>query len=163
MTLIRDERIEGGGDDLGTIWYDFYGMTMEKTFDWIKRKGFVDYSIIKIETTKKYWLFGPYVRIHVVLEKTKITKPHKYNSEFFEVLNWIFEHSGSKIEFERYNDSVALTLHTKRENESKYFLKLNPEEYDLHFANSIQFLDQLWDNLHPKDSTQLWDNLHPEE
>ena len=67
-----NHRIENGGDDLGGIWYDFYGMTMSQAMEWVKRKGIDQYELIDIKVWKKYKWFGPLTRIHVLFEKNKI-------------------------------------------------------------------------------------------
>lgn len=149
-TFSRDERIESGGDDLGSIWYDFYNMTMEKALDWIKRKGFSQYQVANIKVWKKYWLFGPETRIHIVFDK--LDGPPRHKSEFYELLRWVVEHGrGHRIEFTTDN-RVALITIVDKDGNTRYEAKVDPEEFRKYYSengHSIYFLRELWENLHP--------------
>jgi len=149
--FIKDEKILSGGDDLGSIWYDFYGMTMEKAMDWVKRRGLDQYEVSIIRTWKKYWWFGPYTRIHIVFDK--LEGPPRHTSEFADLLTWVRDHGkGHKLELTTDNHKVTATLYDL-DGVRRFELTTTPEEFRRYYnenGHSIYFLKELWNNLHPQ-------------
>ncbi len=98
--------ITSGGDDLGTIWYDFMGMTLPEVIDWIRIEGFNGYKIVDVIQRKKYLIFGP-AKFFVTLNKTS---DNKIKSEFMDMLKFLIKRKLSKLEFQSYHDSGEIKV-----------------------------------------------------
>lgn len=153
MNIVKDERIVSGGDDLGGIWYDFYGMSMERVMDWIKRKGFDQYEIVGIKYWRRYWFFGEITRVHVLMEK--LVGPPRHISEFADLLKWVRDHGrGHSIEFTTIDNRSTFVVIRDKEADRKYAVTVSPEGFKEYYNEpgmATHFLQrELWDKLHPE-------------
>lgn len=154
ISSVKEKKIISGGDDLGRIWHDFYGMSMANVMDWIKRKGFDQYEVVKIKYWRRFWFVGEITHIHVLMEKLE-GLPSGHASEFADLLKWVRDHGrGHSIEFSTLDNRSTLVTINDKEANKQYTVTVLPEkfkEYCNEPGMATHFLEyELWDKLHPK-------------